>query len=278
MTSALVPAERPAADTGPMDTAWIGPERDAVVDAAIAGDQRAFAVLVERHRPELHRHCIRMLRSSEQAEDAVQETLLRAWRHRSHFAWRASFRAWLYRIATNACLDEIRRDRSRPRRQAVVRLVPLDGTQLPPAAAASPDPGPAAVLEANEELERALLAVIELLPPKQRAVLILCEVMRYPASDAARLLDTSTAAVNSALQRARATLSAERGDPEGEPISVVGVDPAQRGRLDRYVDALRRHDVDTVVGLARADAIRPIAAAGRAESGDRLFQAVARTA
>jgi RNA polymerase sigma-70 factor, ECF subfamily len=245
MTTALAPMDRPGEA-----------ERDAVVDAAIAGDDGAFAVLVERHRHELHRHCIRILRSSEQAEDALQEALLRAWRSRSRVTGCATFRAWLYRVATNACLDELRRDRLRPRGQ----LTSGDRTDRDDGGAprsaevvTATERGPDAVVEAKEALERAFLATLQL-PPRQRAVLILCEVMRCPAAETATLLDTTVAAVNSALQRARATLST-RGPltapdrmPDPRPGSV------QRTLLDRYVDTLRNDDAIGVVALARADA------------------------
>ena len=141
---------------------------------------------------ELYVHCVRILRSPEQAEDALQEALLRAWRSRAGYAGRSTFRAWLYRIATNACLDEIRRDRARPRRQPAVRLVPLDDeAQLPPAATASTEPGPGRrCWRPRRPWSRPSCAAIELLPPRQRAVLILCEVLRCPAAETAALLDT----------------------------------------------------------------------------------------
>ncbi|MBV9922308.1 MAG: sigma-70 family RNA polymerase sigma factor [Pseudonocardia sp.] len=172
---------------------------DPVVDRAVAGDEAAFTVLVERHRHELHGHCRRLLISSERAEDALQETLLRAWRARSTFAGRATFRTWLYRIATNACLDEVRRDRGRPD-----RLDPDTSDELGPREPASTDPGPDALLETGEAVERACRTIIELLPSKQRAVLVLCDVLRCSSDEAARLLGTTVAAVNSARQRARA--------------------------------------------------------------------------
>ena len=156
---------------------------DPVVERAVAGDDAAFTVLVERHRGELHSHCRRMLFSSERAEDALQETLLRAWRSRAHFAGRATFRTWLYRIATNACLDEMRRERWRPDA--------ADGTDDP----ASVDPGPDALLETGEAVETACRTIIELLPPKQRAVLIHCDVLRCSSGEAAELLGTTVAAV-----------------------------------------------------------------------------------
>ena len=253
MTAAL--AEPPVAAT--RSTA------DPVVERAVAGDDAAFTVLVERHRSELHGHCRRMLISSERAEDALQETLLRAWRARSTFAGRATFRTWLYRIATNACLDEMRRDHGRP-----VWLGPaswpetFDGAD-PPREPASTEPGPDALLETGEAVEKACRTIIRLLPPKQRAVLILCEVLRFSAGEAAQLLGTTIAAVNSARQRARAALHGpqpasrlDRPDPR--------VRATERALLECYVGALRRHDVAAVIALAKTDAAQEATGSTRA--------------
>jgi RNA polymerase sigma factor (sigma-70 family) len=212
------------------------PVVDPVVDRAVAGDDAAFTVLVERHRGELHKHCRKLLVSSERAEDALQETLLRAWRARSKFAGRATFRTWLYRIATNACLDEMRRERGRPDA--------CEGSDEP----ASVEPGPDALLETGEAVEAACRTIIELLPPRQRAVLILCEVLRCSSGEAAELLHTTVAAVNSARQRARAALDGARPTPDARLRAT------ERALLDCYVCALRRHDVATVIALATADA------------------------
>ncbi len=160
---------------------------------------------------------MRILRSPEQAEDALQEALLRAWRSRASCAGRATFRAWLYRIATNACLDEIRRDRGRSE-PAVGRSGSSRSTTRSSCrrrATASTEPGPDVLLEAKETLEHAFRTAIELLPPRQRAVLLLCEVLRCPAAETAGLLGTTVAAVNSALQRARATLGGEQPERAG---------------------------------------------------------------
>jgi RNA polymerase sigma-70 factor, ECF subfamily len=214
---------------------------DPVVERAVAGDDAAFTVLVERHRGELHKHCRRMLISSERAEDALQEALLRAWRARSHYAGRATFRTWLYRIATNACLDEMRRDRWRP-----------DADPAPEPASA--DPGPDALLETGEAVETACRTIIALLPPRQRAVLILCEVLRCSSGEAAQLLGMTVAAVNSARQRARAALH------EARPAAALGprLHPDERTLLGCYVGALRSHDVAAVVALAKRDADRAL--------------------
>ena len=184
--------------------------KDSVVVAAQAGDEAAFAALVEPHRRELQVHCYRMLGSLEDAEDAVQETFLRAWRNRTSFE-RSSFRAWLYRIATNTCLDALDR---RPRRAAqhdetpplaeVPWLRPYPDELLE--GVASSDDQPEAEVVARETIELAFIAAIQLLPPKQRAVLISRDVLGWSAAECAALLDMSVAAANSALQRARATM------------------------------------------------------------------------
>ena len=227
---------------------------DPLVERAVAGDDAAFTVLVARHRRELHGHCRRML-SPERAEDALQEALLRAWRARCDFAGRCTFRSWLYRIATNACLDEMRRER-RPVAAAGPRTSDDEDAHREPA---STDPGPDAVLEAGEAVERAFRTVIALLPPRQRAVVILCEVLRCSSGETAGLLGTTVAAVNSARQRARATLGGARAEPGPRPDAPLPA--AERALLDRYVGALRRRDVATVVSLAVADAV-PVSACG----------------
>lgn len=204
---------------------------DPVVDRAVAGDDAAFTVLVERHRSELHGHCRRML-SADRAEDALQEALLRAWRSRTAFAGRATFRTWLYRITTNACLDEMRRPRT---------------VELAEAESASTEPGPDALLEAAETIEEACRTIVALLPPKQRAVLLLCEVLRCSSGEAAQVLGTTVAAVNSARQRARAALASTRpAPPEWRETD--------RDLLERYADALRRRDVAALIALTQVDA------------------------
>ena len=167
-----------------------------------------LAALSARHRRELHLHCYRMLASFEEAEDAVQETLLRAWRARATFAAGGNARAWLYRIATNACLDALKRRGAAPADGRVLRRGPVDPA-LRRLAAGRHVPTTHAV--ARETIELAFLAVIQLLPPRQRAVVIARDVMGWSAAETAELLDTSVAAVNSALQRAHATLRARLG-------------------------------------------------------------------
>jgi RNA polymerase sigma-70 factor (ECF subfamily) len=233
--------------------------KDSVVVAAQAGDEAAFAALVEPHRRELQVHCYRMLGSLEDSEDAVQETFLRAWRNRTSFQGRASFRAWLYRIATNACLDALDR---RPRRAAqhdetpplaeVPWLQPYPDELLE--GVASSDDQPEAEVVARETIELAFIAAIQLLPPKQRAVLISRDVLGWSAAECAALLDMSVAAANSALQRARATM--QRHLPRRRLEWAPGSDPSREERelLRRYMDATDRGDAAGIVELLREDA------------------------
>jgi RNA polymerase sigma-70 factor (ECF subfamily) len=216
--------------------------------------------LLERHRLELTAYCYRLLGSGE-AEDAVQETLLRAWRGLDRFEGRAALRSWLYRIATNVCLDmlEGRKRRARPMdlgpaREPVVSnlAVPTDVAWLEPMPdeALVPDGDPAAVAEARESVRLAFVAALQHLPPRQRAALVLCEVLRWKASEVAELLETTVASVNSALQRARATLDTVA--PSRDASSTVGT--ADEGLLARYVDAFERYDMDELAALIREDA------------------------
>jgi RNA polymerase sigma-70 factor (TIGR02960 family) len=227
---------------------------DPVVAAATAGDEAAFAALVERHRRELHVHCYRMLGSFEEAEDLVQETFLRAWRNRESFEGGSLFRAWLYRIATNACLDALRRSARRVRSMQSFAEVPwiqpypdrlLD--EIAPS-----DAEPDAVVVARETIELTFLAVIQLLPPRQRAVLILRDVLEWPAGETATLLDMSVAAANSALQRARATL---RERLPARPSDWSGSEPSEQERalLEGFIDAHQRADAAAAAALARED-------------------------
>jgi RNA polymerase sigma-70 factor (ECF subfamily) len=245
------------------DTA-LGVDADeaAVVAAVQAGDESAFAGLVGRHRRELHVHCYRMVGSFDEAEDLVQEVFLRAWRGRAGFAGRSTFRAWLYRIATNLCLDASRRRARRPvpatQPPGVPPVSDLPWLQPYPdrllAEIAPPETEPDAVAVAKETIELAFLAAIQLLPPRQRAVLILRDVLGWSAAESATLLDGSVAAVNSALQRARATL--QKHWPGGRLDWAPAADPSEQERLllQRYMDAHERVDADAVVALLRADA------------------------
>ena len=234
------------------------------------GGESAFAALFERHRGELRVHCYRMLGSLDDAEDLVQETFLRAWRRRSSFSagGRSSFRAWLYRIATNACLDVLR---SRPRRMlppdvgpARIRaapppppaelpwLQPYPDRLLEPVAPPRSEPG--AVVAARETIELAFIAAIQHLPPRQRAVLILRDVLGWSAKDTAALLETTVVAVNSALQRARATIREQLGERRTEWARGTTTSEAERELLRRYLDAHDRADADGLAALLREDA------------------------
>jgi RNA polymerase sigma-70 factor (ECF subfamily) len=219
--------------------------------------------LLERHRTELTAYAYRMLGSAFEAEDAVQETLLRAWRSFDRFEGRAALRSWLYRIATNVCLDMLsgRERRARPMElsPATTADSPL-GEPLPESAWILPVPDgrvvpaggdPADVAESRETIRLAFVAALQYLPPRQRAVLILREVLRWKASEVAELLETSVASVNSALQRARSTLEASHIDAT---IPSEPIDDAQRALLARYVDAFERYDLDSLTSLLHEDA------------------------
>jgi RNA polymerase sigma-70 factor, ECF subfamily len=234
------------------------------------GEESSFAALAERHRAELQVHCYRMLGSYEDSEDLVQETFLRAWRGHASFGsdGRSSFRAWLYRIATNACLDVLR---TRPRRVLPPQVAAPGDPAVPPSPAADlpwlqpyptrllepiapADDEPAAVVVARETIELAFIAAIQHLPPRQRAVLILRGVLGWSAKDTASLLEASVSSVNSALQRARATLRDRLPERRTEwaPSSEPSED--ERELLRRYVDAHERADADALVELLREDA------------------------
>ena len=230
------------------------------VAAARAGDEAAFASLVEPHRRELQLHCYRMLGSLEDSEDLVQETFLRAWRRRETFQGRSSFRSWLYRIATNACLDTLQR---RPRVASaggggqpfaeVPWLQPYPDDLLEGIAAGEAEPE-AEVVD-KETIELAFIAAIQLLPPKQRAVLISRDVLGWSAAESADLLDTTVAAVNSALQRARATMKEHLPRRRLDWAADAEPSPEERELLQRYMDATERADTKEMVQLLRADAL-----------------------
>ena len=227
---------------------------ESVVAAAVDGDEAAFAELTQRHRRELHVHCYRMLASFDEAEDAVQDTFLRAWRSRHTFEGDTLFRAWLYRIATNVCLDMLR---TRSRRATEARsfadiswLQPYPDRLLDEIAPSDDEPDVVAV--DRETIELAFLAAMQVLPPRQRAALILRDVLGWPAVDTATLLETSVAAANSALQRARATmqdhLPSHRTDWAAREPS-----PNERELLDRFIDAHERCDAAAAVAIASED-------------------------
>jgi RNA polymerase sigma-70 factor, ECF subfamily len=219
---------------------------------------------LERHRAELTAHCYRMLASPFEAEDAVQETLVRAWRSYDQFEGRAALRSWLYRIATNVCLDMLS---GRERRARPMDLGPAwnpggpIGRTLPettwieplPHGVGSTEEDPAEVAVSRETIRLAFVAALQRLPPRQRAVLILREVLRWKATEVAELLDMSVASVNSALQRARATLEAS-GVKSTDPVPAM--DDAQRELLARYAEAFERYDMDALTELIREDAIQ----------------------
>lgn len=224
------------------------------VAAAFAGEESAFAALTERHRRELHVHCYRMLASFDEAEDAVQETFLRAWRARDTFDGSSLVRAWLYRIATNVCLDAIRRRGRRLTSMESIREVPWI-TPYPDRLLdeiAPSEEEPESVVVTRETIELAFLAALQVLPPRQRATLIARDVLGWPAADTATALETSVAAVNSALQRARATLQAHlparRSDwSPGSPSEE------ERAVLARFIEAHERGDAALAVSIASED-------------------------
>jgi RNA polymerase sigma-70 factor, ECF subfamily len=217
---------------------------------------------LEQHRSELTAHCYRMLASPFEAEDAVQETLLRAWRSFDRFEGRAALRSWLYRIATNVCLDMLngRERRARPMDLGPAREpVESNLNTLPEVTWIEPipdgrivaDADPAEVAVARETVRLAFVAALQHPPPRQRAVLILCEVLRWKASEVAELLETSVASVNSALQRARATLETSNVSPLTTSPSV---DEADAELLARYVAAFEAYDMEALTSLVHEDA------------------------
>jgi RNA polymerase sigma-70 factor, ECF subfamily len=209
---------------------------------AQAGDERAFRRLVEPYRHALEVHCYRMLGSVQDAEDLAQETLLRAWRALERFEPRVQFQTWLYRIATNACLDELER---RPRRPQPIDPFP----DRPSDETASPTYDPAARYAIREGMELALLRAIQELPGRQRAVLIFRDVLGWTAPEVAEILESTVASVNSALQRARGTIEQEL--PE---TARTEVEQTERELLNRYVAAFEHADMEGLVALLREDA------------------------
>ena len=235
-------------------------ETGAVVAAARAGDEAAFASLVERYRRELHVHCYRMLGSFEDAEDLVQETFLRAWRKRRSFQGRSTFRAWLYRIATNACVDAIAR--RAPRSAHAETAGPGPPSEIPwlqpypdellegiPAGDDEPD---VAVVD-RETIELAFLVAIQHLPPRQRAVLIMRDVLDWSAKETASLLNVSVAAVNSALQRARKALKEHLPERRLEWAPEAKATEGERRLLQRYMEATDRGDTAAFTDLFAED-------------------------
>jgi RNA polymerase sigma-70 factor (ECF subfamily) len=233
-----------------------------VPDSSLTAARSDIERQLEQHRAELIAYCYRMLASSFEAEDAVQETLIRAWRSFDRFEGRAALRSWLYRIATNVCLDMLdgRKRRARPMDLGPAREpVEANLSVLPETTWIGPIPDGRVVSEADpaeaavtrETIRLAFVAALQHLPPRQRAVLILCEVLRWKASEVAELLETSVASVNSALQRARATLetadvgAADRSRP---------LDESDRALLARYVEAFESYDMEALTSLIQEDA------------------------
>jgi len=233
-----------------------------VQESSIARSPGELESGFEQHRSELTAYSYRMLGSPFEAEDAVQETFIRAWRGYDRFEGRAALRSWLYRIATNVCLDMLngRERRARPMDLGPAREpVESNLSTLPevtwiepiPDGLGVPEGDPAEIAVARETIRLALVAALQHLPPRQRAVLILCEVLRWKASEVAELLDTSVASVNSALQRARATLDASDmsvTDP------VPQLDESDRDLLTRYVQAFEAYDIEALTSLIHEDA------------------------
>jgi RNA polymerase sigma-70 factor (TIGR02960 family) len=238
---------------------------EATLARARAGDEGAFRELTEPHRRELQLHCYRILGSIQDAEDLVQETLVAAWRGLETFEGRASVRSWLYRIATNRCLNALRARSRRPRE------VPAMGDPLEPTRRIEPvwlepypdvlleeipdrSAGPAARYEARESIELAFIVALQHLPPRQRAALVLGDVLGFRTAEVAEMLDTGEGSVKGALQRARATLRAER--PAADRECAPRPDSAAERRLvGHFADAVQRGDVDGMVALLTGDAL-----------------------
>ena len=242
-------------------------EQSGLLEAARGGDEGAYARLVEPHRGELQAHCYRMLGSVHDAEDALQEGMLRAWRSLSSFEGRSSLRSWLYRITTNTCLDAIAK---RPKRVLPVDYGPAADPHEPPGQPLvesvwiEPFPdetleiedglaGPEARYEQREALELAFIAALQFLPANQRAVLVMREVLGFSAKETAETLDTSVASVNSALQRARRTIDEKLPEQsQQETLRTLG-DEKVTEIVETYLEAWEKNDIDTVVSLLSED-------------------------
>jgi RNA polymerase sigma-70 factor (ECF subfamily) len=248
---------------------------EAVQEAIRAGDEAAFAALAERYRRQLHVHCYRMLGSFDDAEDLVQETLLRAWRGRASFEGRSLFRTWLYRIATNACLNALERAPRRILPQDVAPPVTAssdasDARAEPPWApdlpwlqpypdnlldsAAPSEAEPDAVVASRETIELAYLAALQHLPPRQRAILILRDALGWSAREVASILELTTASVNSAHQRARSTMRARLPSGRDSWASARPRTDEEQSALRQFMDAWERSDASLLTSLLREDA------------------------
>ncbi len=241
-----------------------------LIARARAGDHDAFRDLVQGHSHELQVHCYRILGSLQDAEDALQETLVSAWRNLGEFGQRSSLRTWLYQIATNRCLSMLRAGSRRPRIAPPLPEAPLPeptgAGDAPPWLEPYPDvlldhlvdqrPGPEARYETTEAISLAFITALQLLPPRQRAALVLRDVLGYHAGEAAQMLDTTPEAVSSALKRARATVDSHLADSSGtgSRSPVRQPDTAAEHRLvARFTDALERADLDALIGLLVTD-------------------------
>jgi RNA polymerase sigma-70 factor (ECF subfamily) len=220
---------------------------------AVATAQSASADQLEQYRSELTGYCYRMLGSAFEAEDAVQETMLRAWRSLDRFEGRSALKSWLYRIATNVCFDALagREKRARPMDLGPAQEPLFENlAELPEVTWITPLATPDELAEQRDTLRLAFVAALQHLPPKQRAALILCEALKWQASEAAELLETSVASVNSALQRARATLAT------ADTTAPAELDDETRALLDRYVAAFEAYDIDRLTDLLHEDAVQ----------------------
>jgi RNA polymerase sigma-70 factor, ECF subfamily len=240
------------------------PSQRSATGEAGSFDEANIGLALEQYRRELTGYCYRMLGAGSEAEDAVQETMVRAWRSIDRFEGRSSLRSWLYRIANNVCIDMARSPQRRARPMElgpsrhtadVVLGAPLsEQTFVQPIAderVIDVDGDPADVAAARESIRLAFVAALQHLPARQRSVLILCEVLRWQASEAAELLETSVASVNSALQRARATMAELQGDGQLDPT----VAPEQQEVVARYVEAFEQYDMSKLVELLRDDVV-----------------------
>jgi RNA polymerase sigma-70 factor (ECF subfamily) len=237
------------------DARRLGSDEATFIAVARSGDSTQFALLTERHRSELRVHCYRMLANYADAQDMTQETFLRAWNKRESFKGDATLRTWLYRIATNACLDFLEK---RNNRTPVPSELPDPGSELPylqpyPDRMLPEDPQESVV--ARETVELAFIVAVQHLPPRQRAVFILRDVLGWPASTAADALELSVASVTSALQRARVTVRAQLPDRrlDWRSPATHELSSDERGVVRAYIDAHERNDLDGLMSLLRAD-------------------------
>jgi RNA polymerase sigma-70 factor (ECF subfamily) len=233
-----------------------------MLDRARSGDEIAFRELTDPFRRELQVHCYRILGSVQDAEDLLQETMLAAWRGIDQFEGRASVRAWLYRIATNRCLNALRDGGRRPEEALPPRPDLPEPTRIGETLWLEPypdvmlelDAGPAARYDAKESIALAFVTALQHLPPRQRAVLVLREVLGFGAAEVAEMLGATDVSVNSALQRARSTLDARMPAPDRERAPLPR-SPRERALVERFVEAFTNDDIDGVVGLLTEDAL-----------------------